>query len=118
DVALQGKAAGIRVDDSVYAVEKPENSMLYVVNGVPMSYEDFQRISPSSIKSMDVLKDASAAAIYGSRGSNGVVVVTLKEGLEDYITVTDNELNITFDIDLPYDVPTNGKERTAILKEY
>ena len=118
DVALQGKAAGIRVDDSVYAVEKPENSMLYVVNGVPMSYEDFQRISPSSIKSMDVLKDASAAAIYGSRGSSGVVLVTLKEGLEDYITVTDNELNITFDIDLPYDVPTNGKEQTAILKEY
>lgn len=83
-----------------------------------MSYEDFQRISPSSIKSMDVLKDASAAAIYGSRGSSGVVLVTLKEGLEDYITVTDNELNITFDIDLPYDVPTNGKEQTAILKEY
>src|SRR5206468_11563108 len=71
-----------------------------------------------SIKSMEVIKDAQATAIYGSRGINGVVVVTLKDGLEDYVSVSDNELNVTFDIDLPYDVPTNGKEQTATLKEY
>jgi uncharacterized protein (TIGR02231 family) len=64
------------------------------------------------------LKDAQATSIYGSRGANGVVVITLKDGLDDYVSVTDNELNVTFDIDLPYDVPTNGKEQTATLKEY
>jgi TonB-dependent SusC/RagA subfamily outer membrane receptor len=94
------------------------NAPLYVVNGVPMSADNFARLDPSSIKSVDVIKDASATALYGARGTNGVVVVTLKDGLDDYVSVTDNELNVTFDIDLPYDVPTNGKEQTATLKEY
>ncbi len=44
-------------------------------------------------------------------------MITLKDGLNDYITVSDNELDVTFDIDLPYDVPTNGKAQTAVLKE-
>ena len=83
-----------------------------------MSAEDFAKIPPSSIKTIETLKDANATSIYGSRAANGAIVVTLKDGLEDYISVTDNELNITFDIDLPYDVPTTGKEQTAILKEY
>jgi TonB-dependent SusC/RagA subfamily outer membrane receptor len=64
------------------------------------------------------LKDETATSIYGTRAENGVVLVTLKDGLDDYVSVTDNELNVTFDIDLPYDVPTNGKEQTATLKEY
>jgi uncharacterized protein (TIGR02231 family) len=44
-------------------------------------------------------------------------MVTLKEGLEDYITVSESALNITFGIDLPYDIASNGKEQTAVLKE-
>jgi uncharacterized protein (TIGR02231 family) len=83
-----------------------------------MGANDFAKLNPNSIKSMDVLKNEQATAIYGSRGTNGVVVVTLKDGLDDYVSVSDNELNVTFDIDLPYDVPTNGKEQTATLKEY
>lgn len=51
---------------------------LYVVDGVVM--EDFSLVNPNDIESMEVLKDASAAAIYGARGANGVIMVTTKRG--------------------------------------
>ena len=51
---------------------------LYVVDGVVM--EDFSLVNPNDIESMEVLKDASAAAIYGARGANGVILVTTKRG--------------------------------------
>lgn len=124
DEVLSGKVLGLEVD-----AYKPKLQLrgytsingqvpLYVVNGVQMSAENFSKLDPNTIKSIDVLKDAGATSIYGSRAANGVVVVSLKDGLDDYVSVTDNELNVTFDIDLPYDVPTNGKEQTATLKEY
>ncbi len=53
---------------------------LYVVDGVPVS--DINSINTNSIASIDVLKDASAAAIYGSRAANGVVIITTKEGVQ------------------------------------
>ena len=88
------------------------------MNGAIINDKGFSKINPSSIKSINVLKDASATSIYGESGANGVIVVTLKEGLEDYISVTDNTLNVVYDIDLPYDVPTNGKAQTAIIKTF
>lgn len=91
---------------------------LYIVNGIEMSAMEFRKIRSNAIKSTQVLKDAATTSLYGSRASGGVVLVTLKDGLDDYITVSDKELNVTFDIDLPYDVPTNGKAQTAVLKEY
>ncbi len=91
---------------------------LYIVNGSEMNSSEFSKISPDAVKNLQVLKDASATAVYGSKGSNGVILVTLKDGLDDYITVADKELNVIFEIDLPYDVPTNGKAQTAILKEH
>jgi uncharacterized protein (TIGR02231 family) len=75
-------------------------------------------IDPNSIKNIQVLKDVNATAIYGSRASNGVILITLKDGLDDYISIANRELDITFNIELPYDVPTNGKAQTATLKEY
>ncbi|WP_266366998.1 SusC/RagA family TonB-linked outer membrane protein [Tellurirhabdus rosea] len=54
------------------------NEPLYVVDGVPV--ENLRGINPQDVKSIDVLKDASSAAIYGSRGNNGVVIVTTKRG--------------------------------------
>ena len=53
-------------------------SPLYIVDGVPVSNID--NISPEEIASMDVLKDGSAAAIYGTRGTNGVIIITTKRG--------------------------------------
>lgn len=89
---------------------------IYVVNGSIMDEQEFQKISPSAIKKMEVLKGATATNIYGARATAGAIVVTLKDGLEDYVSVSDNTLNLSFDIDLPYDVPTNGKAQTATLQ--
>ncbi len=89
--ALQGMAAGVQVTSgnlkpgadagviirgagSVNAGTSP----LYIVDGVPMS--GMQDLSTSDIESIEILKDASSAAIYGSRGSNGVVLVTTRRG--------------------------------------
>ncbi|MGY4386378.1 TonB-linked SusC/RagA family outer membrane protein [Pedobacter sp. UYP24] len=77
------------------------NSPLYVVDGVPQPSEEFvgpgtgtgtnylAGLNPADIETIDVLKDASAAAIYGSRGANGVIMITTKKGLsgEPRITV-------------------------------
>lgn len=84
---LQGRVAGLTViqgsgDPSVGASVRlrggtslsAANSPLFVVDGVPGV--DINSIQPSEIVSMDVLKDASAAAIYGSRGANGVIIIT------------------------------------------
>ncbi|MGZ5190667.1 MAG: mucoidy inhibitor MuiA family protein [Flavisolibacter sp.] len=114
--AVPGSATGITIRG--YGAIQKENAPLYIVNGVPMSPEDYAKINPSSIKSVDVLKDNQATSIYGARAVNGVILITLKDGLEDYVSVSDNELDVTFDIELPYDVPTNGKEQTATLREY
>jgi TonB-dependent SusC/RagA subfamily outer membrane receptor len=91
------------------------NEPLYIVNGAEMSKTDYSKISPSSIKKVDVLKDANATSIYGSRGANGVIIITLKDGMDDYVSIADNTLNFAYDIDLPYDVPTNGKAQTATI---
>ncbi|MBX3252551.1 MAG: DUF4139 domain-containing protein [Chitinophagaceae bacterium] len=133
---LSGRLAGIAVADAdmnhlsevvvtgygvrgaTSAESETVREPIYVVNGAIMSKEEFSKISRISIKSTEVLKKEAATALYGARAEGGAIVVTLKEGMSDYVSVTDNELNVTFDIELPYDVPTNGKEQTAILKEY
>ena len=91
--ALQGKAAGVDITTN----ERPgqlgsilirgqrsigaTNSPLYVVDGVPlMSASAIETLNPRDIETIDILKDASATAIYGSRGANGVVLVTTKQG--------------------------------------
>lgn len=51
---------------------------LYVVDGIPA--ESYPNLNPADIESIEVLKDASAAAIYGSRANSGVVIITTKEG--------------------------------------
>lgn len=56
------------------------NSPLYVIDGFPIENPDNNAINPSDIESIDILKDASATAIYGSRGANGVVIINTKRG--------------------------------------
>src|SRR5690606_23032912 len=58
-----------------------DNSPLFIVDGFPVS--TISDIAPSDIQSIDVLKDASSTAIYGSRGANGVVIITTKSGNKD-----------------------------------
>jgi hypothetical protein len=124
--ALEGKAAGLsEVVVTAYGAAKIKgrssgdgsNSPIYIVNGAEMSPSDYARLNPNSIKDMNVVKSEEAAAIYGARGANGAIVISLKDGLEDYVSVADNELDVSYDIELPYDVPTNGKQQIATLKE-
>lgn len=63
-----------------------ETAPLYVVDGVPYD-GDLSSISPGDIESMTVLKDASAGALYGSRGANGVVMITTRKGREGKVSV-------------------------------
>ncbi|MEO6633837.1 MAG: TonB-dependent receptor plug domain-containing protein, partial [Mucilaginibacter sp.] len=91
DQILQGKAAGVAVTANTGAPGDGinihirgvgtinNNDPLYIVDGVPTK-EGINEISPNDIESINILKDASSAAIYGARASNGVVIVTTKRG--------------------------------------
>lgn len=92
--AIAGQIAGVQVTSATGIPGAPPvirirgtgsisagNEPLYVVDGLPLqSGSDLNTIDPNDIETMDVLKDASAQAIYGSRGSNGVVLITTKRG--------------------------------------
>ena len=62
------------------------NDPLYIVDGI--QYSNIQDVNPNDILSMDILKDASTTAIYGSRGANGVISITTKRGAEGKVKVT------------------------------
>ena len=88
---------------------------LYVINGFPSSAEEFRKIAATSIKDVRVIKDEEALSQYGNRGSNGVIIVTTKN-MNDYTTIEEQELNVSFDIDIPYDILSNGKAHSVSLK--
>ncbi len=90
--ALQGRAAGVQVLPSTGAPGSNidirirgtgttgNSSPLYVVDGLPLS--DMKFVNANDVETMEILKDASACAIYGARAANGVVIVTTKQGVE------------------------------------
>ncbi len=93
DQALAGRVAGVQVSaadgqpgSGMQIVIRGNNSVtqdnspLYVVDGFPMESPDNNVINPAEIASIEVLKDASATAIYGARGANGVIMITTKQG--------------------------------------
>ena len=73
----------IRGNRSINATNEP----LYVIDGIPMTAGSMADINPGDIESMEILKDASATAIYGSRGANGVILVTTKKGKTGRTTI-------------------------------
>lgn len=98
--ALQGRAAGVNITSANGAPNgnfiirvrgtnsiKGNNDPLYIIDGVPA---EASSISAHDIASLEILKDASATAIYGSRGSNGVVLITTKRGKSGKATVEYN----------------------------
>jgi iron complex outermembrane receptor protein len=100
DQLLQGKAAGVRITDSGGTPDSAPNirirggaslnadsSPLIVIDGVPIGSQNpagvsnpLSLVSPNDVESFTILKDASATAIYGSRASNGVIIITTKRG--------------------------------------
>ena len=103
DDALAGKIAGVQVvssDGQPGALPSivirggnsitQSNAPLYVIDGFPMEDNDNLSINPNEIESIDILKDASATAIYGARGANGVIMITTKQGKAGRTTVTYN----------------------------
>lgn len=94
-----------------------ETSPLYVVDGTVYA-GDISSINPNDIASMDVLKDVSSTSIYGSRGANGVVIITTKNrGIDAYTEIEEKELNTTFNISIPYDIASTGKMHSVTLKD-
>lgn len=99
--AITGKLAGVQVTTTEGSPDAEvkirvrgggsitgDNAPLYIVDGFPVA--SISDIAPGDIESIDVLKDASSTAIYGSRGANGVIIVTTKSGKEGKITVNYN----------------------------
>ncbi len=90
-------------------------SPLYVVDGTPVDADYMASLDQNMIKDVNVLKDASSTAIYGSRAANSVVLVSLKS-MDDYVSQKENELTMVYNIDMPYTIPGNGKEQTIDLQ--
>lgn len=99
NTALQGKVAGVFIQNSAKPGEaasikiRGNNSIqygtspIYVIDGLLVD-QGFEMLNPNDIATIDVLKDASATAIYGARGANGVVVITTKKGQKGKARVT------------------------------
>ena len=103
--AMQGKVAGVDISSN----ERPGqlgsvfirgvrslatatntgslNAPLYVVDNIPLATGGIDNLNPGDIETIDVLKDASATAIYGSRGANGVIIITTKQGKAGKMTI-------------------------------
>lgn len=103
--AMQGMVAGVDITSNERPGEMGSvrirgvrslsagNSPLYVVDGIPLAAGGIEALNPSDIESIDVLKDASATAIYGSRGANGVIMITTKRGKAGKLSL--NYLGVT-----------------------
>lgn len=125
--ALQGKVAGVQVTPAsgrpgegavvrIRGVGTLNNaSPLYVVDG--MLLDDINFLSPNDIASVEVLKDASATAIYGSRGANGVIIVTTRKGnLERPTSFSVNAYVGTQSVQNPIDL-VNAREYAMLANE-
>ena len=108
--ALQGRAPGVSVMTNNIPGESPTmrirgsgsisagNDPLYVVDGFPLMNGSISEVNANDIASIEVLKDASATAIYGSRGANGVVMITTKTGAK-------NAKNLSFNATYGFQMP-------------
>ncbi|MBD8489106.1 TonB-dependent receptor [Echinicola sp. CAU 1574] len=132
--ALQGNAAGVHVNSNVRPGELPtvrirgnrsinaSNDPLYVIDGIPVISQlgvnsfSLNDINPNDIASVEILKDASATAIYGSRGANGVILVTTKKGKKGRLQVNYNS-TVSFDSYKNLTVWKNGGQYIDLWRE-
>ncbi|MGB2684508.1 MAG: SusC/RagA family TonB-linked outer membrane protein, partial [Olleya sp.] len=137
DQLLRGKAAGVRITDSGGSPDSAptirirggaslfaDNSPLIVIDGVALGGQNpagvsnpLSLINPNDVESFSILKDASATAIYGSRASNGVIIITTKKG-------TSGEAKYTFSTNVSVDSAgegldmMNSEEYVRFIKQY
>jgi TonB-linked SusC/RagA family outer membrane protein len=130
-----GAVASIRIRGGTSAIGN--NEPLYVIDGIPVevgngfgnsAYQDDYRnkippianLNPEDIASIDVLKDASSAAIYGSRGANGVVIITTKSGSRTGRPTINLSYHTTFDnfSNLKYNMLNAGQYRDIVQTAY
>jgi TonB-dependent SusC/RagA subfamily outer membrane receptor len=129
--SLSGKVAGVQLSNNAVpgAVSEMKirgitsingnDTPLYVVDGIIR--EDISYLNPDNIEKMDVLKGASASAIYGSRGANGVVMITTKQESDKSdvpLTVTaKNETSNEYIVDAPQSVNSDNKLNSITFRE-
>ncbi|MFZ9694637.1 MAG: SusC/RagA family TonB-linked outer membrane protein [Chitinophagaceae bacterium] len=126
--ALQGRAAGVNVIQPGTPGAKPTvlirgipsfsgTDPVVIIDGVPQTLTDFNSISPTDIESINVLKDAATAAIYGVKGGNGVIVVTTRSGRKS--NKTDITINSNYGIQEVINTVgvLNGAEYAAMINE-
>ncbi len=105
-----GVSVAVRGNRSIIAGNGP----LYIVDGI--QYTNYQDINPNDIQSMEVLKDASSTAIYGSRGANGVILITTKKGLLGKVNVNASAYYGISDI-TGYPKPMTGPEYADLKRQ-
>lgn len=132
DQILQGRAAGVQVTNAGGAPGSDtrvrirgansvlgNNDPLYVVDGFVGA--DFSIINPNDIETIQILKDASSTSVYGSRGANGVVIITTKKGTKGGFKVTydgqasTSEVTKKWDVMNAYDFATIANTRSSAL---
>ena len=126
---MQGKTAGVDITSSQRPGEvgninirgqrsiNAEQGPLYVVDGMVIQNGGIENINPSDIEAIDILKDASATAIYGSRGANGVILVTTKKGKEGKLRVNMAAKYGITDFAYTYRPLMGGEERRELIHE-
>lgn len=128
---LEGNAAGVNITSGGgqpgsspdllvrgFGSLSASGSPLIVVDGEVYD-GSLKDINPNDVATMNVLKDASATSVYGSRGANGVIMVTTRnKTASQYTTASENNLNTTFDIDIPYNITSNNKPHSVSLQDY
>ncbi len=130
DQILQGRVAGMNITSSsgqpgqsaavvIRGIGSINGSSapLYVLDGIPIESNYFQTINPEDIASATVLKDASAKALYGSRGSNGVVVLTTKKGRTGKLSVQYNSQYGFSNLSRPNFIMMNTAQRLQFEEE-
>ncbi|WP_460910321.1 SusC/RagA family TonB-linked outer membrane protein [Spirosoma areae] len=138
DQQLQGRAAGVQITQNSGAPGgattirirggnsiQGDNEPLYVIDGIPFkndgagsgsSFNVLSTLNPGDIESISILKDASSTAIYGSRGANGVVIITTKRGKAGKSTINFDAYYGIQDVRRKYPV-LNGREYAQFVND-
>lgn len=116
DIVRTSGAAGANVAVTVRGNRSiiAGNGPLYIVDGI--QYDSYQDINTNDIQSMEVLKDASSTAIYGSRGANGVILITTRKGVSGKVNVFANAYYGVSEV-AGYPVPMNGQQFANLKRQ-